>query len=231
MSVHHKNTAAIDTWFQDEAEEDGMREDHAYLWQHLIENIREKNLRAATVLDYGCNRGGFLQLLYNQSPYQRGIGVDVADASLAVARQRNKNLPLEFIQPQKMDTLASSVDIAFSHEVLYLLPDLEAHAASIYAALKPGASYYAVIGCHTDNPLWASWHELIAKSTNLPVYDYSLDDYATALRTAGFRVEMKAFQLEDYVLIKPENAYFPKAVDSLNYHMNVKTIIRASKEA
>jgi SAM-dependent methyltransferase len=221
------NTAVIDTWFQNEIEEEEMTEDHAYLWRHMIEQVPEKDFSNYQVLDYGCSRGGFLATLYAMRPFRCAIGIDVASKSLAIARQRYGNLPIEFVKPHQACRAAGNTDIAFSHEVLYLLPDLESHAACMARTLKNGASYYAAIGCHTDNPLWNDWRSLITQSTNLPVHNYSLDDYANAFRKAGLRVEMKTFQLPEFVLIKPDNSYFPKAADSLNYHTNVKTIIRA----
>jgi hypothetical protein len=70
---------------------------------------------------------------------------------------------------------------------------------------------------------------LITKTTNLPVQNYSLDDYAQAFWKAGLHVSMRPFMLNDFIKIKPENAYFPKASDSLYYHTFVKTIIEARK--
>jgi hypothetical protein len=49
-------------------------------------------------------------------------------------------------------------DVAFSHEVLYLIYDLSAHADAILEALAPGGSYYAVMGVHAATPLMADWH-------------------------------------------------------------------------
>jgi SAM-dependent methyltransferase len=221
--------AAITTWCQDEAEEDGMFVNHSYLWCHMIGAVSESDFSRYQVLDYGCNRGGFLQTLFRKRPFRRGIGVDVAHHSLAVARQRNAALPIEFITPDHLERYADSVDIAFSHEVIYLLSDLDAHAAAIARSLKNGAAYYAAIGCHTGNPQWSRWRQLIAQSTNLPVFDYSLDDYARAFWNAGMRVEMRPFGLQDFVLIKQNNAYFPSVADSLHYHTNVKTLICARK--
>ncbi|MGO9153092.1 hypothetical protein [Mycobacterium sp.] len=48
--------------------------------------------------------------------------------------------------------------MAFSHEVLYLLDDLPAHATAISRTLKPGGVYYAVMGVHAASPLTATWH-------------------------------------------------------------------------
>lgn len=219
----------LTTWWRSATDEVDMEPDHAYLWRHLIASVPESDLSQACVLDYGCNRGGFLQALFQQRPYRRGIGVDVAEASLAAARQRHVDLPVAFITPDAMATYTAAVDLAFSHEVLYLLPDLDRHAAQIASTLHDGGVYYAAIGCHTGNPLWSQWHTLIGNSTNLPVYNYSLDDYARSFWRAGLQVMMKPFQYDGFVLMKPENSYFPAVADSLQYHTTVKTIIRARK--
>ena len=49
-------------------------------------------------------------------------------------------------------------DVAFSHEVLYLLEDLAAHAASLFEALRPDGSYFAVMGVHEGSPMMSEWH-------------------------------------------------------------------------
>lgn len=219
----------LTTWLRSATEETAMEPDHAYLWQHFITTIPEHNLQHAKILDYGCNRGGFLRTLYHQRPYHHGIGVDIATTSLAAARLRHADLPLTFITPEQLTEHQQSISVAFSHEVLYLLPDLAAHAAAIASTLRDDGVYYAAIGCHTSNPLWPHWRTLIANTTTIPVYDYSLDDYAKNFWQAGLQVEMRPFMINDYILIKPDNAYFPKAADSLLYHSSTKTIIRASK--
>lgn len=230
--MHNAAPAAIATWFQDEAEEEGMIEDHGYLWRHMAAAAPAQDFSDFQILDYGCNRGGFLAGLYGDHPFRRGIGVDVAEYSLALARQRHAALPLEFMTPEQAASLDDScIDRAFSHEVLYLLPDLDAHAAAIARWLKPGAAYYAAIGCHTGNPLWPRWRGLIAGSSNLPLFDYSLDDYARAFWKAGLGVTMRPFGLQDFILIKPGNPYFPSAADSIHYHTQVKTLICARKAA
>jgi SAM-dependent methyltransferase len=225
--MHGSRDALVGTWFKEEDEEEGMFEDHAYLWRHLIDAAGEQCYSQKTVLDYGCNRGGFLHTLFRDRSFGRGVGVDVAQRSLAAAKERYADLPIDFIFPDEMDRYANSVDVAFSHEVLYLISDLDSHAEAMARVLKGHGVYYAAVGCHTDNPLWPLWRGLIAQSTNLDVFDYSLDDYARAFWNAGFRVEMRPFQMSDFILIKPNNPYFPNAIDSLNYHTGVKTIIRA----
>ncbi|MGB4101867.1 MAG: class I SAM-dependent methyltransferase [Alphaproteobacteria bacterium] len=218
------------TWWRDAAEEDGMQEDHAYLWRHFIAAVPEQDFSSQTVLDYGCNQGGFLRELFRCRPFKQACGVDIALSSLNNARRESAGLPVTFMTPEALKQNQQRYDTAFSHEVLYLLPSLAAHAADMAQWLAPGGTYYAAIGCHTGNPLWGTWRELITRTTNLPVHDYALDDYAQAFWRAGFRVEMRLFQLHDFILIKPENLFFPTAQDSLNYHATVKTIIKISKE-
>ena len=55
-----------------------MEEGHRPLWRHLIASITETDLSTRRVLDFGCNRGGFLRLLYSLKPFHQGLGIDIA---------------------------------------------------------------------------------------------------------------------------------------------------------
>lgn len=223
------NEELIDSWFNDSDRDQAMQDDHAYLWQHFIRQTLEQDLSRASILDYGCNRGGFLRLLHGMRPYAQAHGVDVALDALNAARQTQSMLPITFDVPSSLQSMPERFDIAFSHEVLYLLPNLAQHAALIRHALKAGGVYYAAIGCHTGNPLWPSWHQLVRETTQLPAHDYSLDDYAEAFWQNGFKVEMRQFNLQNYIPIKPQS-YYRTAQDCLLYHTQTKTIIRAMKD-
>ncbi|MDT8267749.1 methyltransferase domain-containing protein, partial [Roseomonas sp. DSM 102946] len=99
------------------------------------------------------------------------LGVDIAEDSIAAAQALKGLAPLDFAVAADLSPWRGSFDIAFSYEVVYLLPDLAAHAAGIHAALRPGGVYYAVTGCHTAMPLWPAWRELIGGITHAPVQD------------------------------------------------------------
>ena len=75
----------------------------------------------------------------------------------------------------------------FSHEVLYLIHDLPAHAGAVFEALAPGGSYYAVMGVHTGSPFMAEWHRAHAEELRLPEL-YNLDEVAGVFGAAGFDV-------------------------------------------
>lgn len=225
-------TAALKTWTNIQDEEDAMGDDHMHLWQAMIRYIKEIDLRDKAVLDFGCNQGLFLHVLYESLPYKQGIGVDIAQDSVAQARQynANKNLPLSYGHPDMLAQYHGAFDIAFSHEVLYLLPDLAAHAALIKNSLKPGGIYYAAIGCHTENPQWNRWHDMISAYSNIDVQNYSLDDYADAFFDVGFDVSARTYKLDDFVPLKQNNPYFPTIKDSLDYHDTYKTLFRFTRQ-
>jgi SAM-dependent methyltransferase len=222
----NQTAVAITTWANNQGEEDAMNDDHYPLWAQMIRHISEPSLQDATVLDFGCNQGGFLRLLAKEKPFKQGVGVDIAAASVKDAQARSPAANLEY---RLTDTLATEInryDMAFSHEVIYLLPDLAAHAKQIRQVLKNGGVYYAAIGCHTDNPLWADWVTLISSYSTVPVQNYSLDDYANAFFDEGFKVSAKPYAFTDFVPLKHHNPYFPKVSDSLNYYTVQKTLFR-----
>src|SRR5271170_8066127 len=58
------------TWHTDSAREAAMEEGHRPLWCHFIQAVPETDLSTREVLDFGCNRGGFLRLLYALRPFR-----------------------------------------------------------------------------------------------------------------------------------------------------------------
>jgi SAM-dependent methyltransferase len=101
-----------------------MQDDHAFIWRAMLDAI-DIDLAGKRVLDTGCNRGGFLRLLADRCGIVEGFGYDPASED---ARRLAGRRPLHF---EVMDTVPvgwGDFDAAFSHEVLYLLHDLPAHA-------------------------------------------------------------------------------------------------------
>ena len=86
-----------------------------------------------------------------------------------------------------------SFDVAFSHEVLYLIHDLSAHAEAIFEALAPGSSYYAVMGVHAGSPLMVDWHRARSDELQLPKL-YTIDEVVGVFGAAGFEVAARAPQ-------------------------------------
>ena len=178
------------------------------------------------MLDYGCNQGGFLRLLYDRHPFRGAVGIDIARESVARAELLKGHRPIEYKVADRAAALGRTFDYAFSHEVLYLLPDLAPHARDIKAALRPGGAYVAAMGCHTDSAVWPRWRKLIAESSSIPIYDHSLEDVSKAFSAAGFTVAVRPLELDAFMPVTMGSAYFPKVVDQLRYYSQDKVLFR-----
>ena len=218
----------VPIWATSQAHEDEMNDDHAMLWRRMIALMAERDLTGRTVLDFGCNQGGFLRLLHGIRPYERAVGIDIATESVALAVARRGLVPADYRVATNLAEFHGAFDIAFSHEVLYLLEDIAGHAREIHAALKPGGVYYAAIGCHADSREWSRWRDLIQTYSSLPVYGRTLDGYADAFRTAGFRVFARRFAVDEFIHLGAGDA-FASVAERLDYYTNVKTLFRLVK--
>lgn len=226
-------TAQLKTWTTTQEEEDRMYDGHLHHWRAMIALMDEQTLAGKKVLDFGCNQGGFLRTLYKARPFEMGVGIDIAAESLALARQKAAGIPAvyetaaQFLAkgPQNL------FDMAFSHEVIYLLPDLAAHAQLMRTLLKPGATYYAATGCHTENPLWKDWHPAISAYSNIPVPHYSLNDYVAAFVQAGFDAEFRPFGIQGFIPAEPDDkVYYPSPAAKADYYARSKMLFRFTRK-
>ena len=220
----------IQTWTTDLVAEQAMEDGHDLYWNRMIDLVAEPDLRSARVLDFGCNQGGFLRLLHARKPFARALGIDIARAAVEVARRRRTTEPVDYRVVQLLDEVAETFDIAFSHEVVYLIEDIDAHARAMHARLAPGGVYYVAIGCHTDNPAWPEWAVEIPRKSNLPVFGRSLEQYAAAFAAAGFALEARPFDLGDRFLSMDASEHPSRRfADRLAYVERVKTLFRLTR--
>ncbi len=225
------DTGNIATWHKDRTRENAMGPAHASVWRHLIDLVPERDLTSHSVLDFGCNQGGFLRMLHAIRPFRFGLGVDIAADSVVRAEAMKGDLPVDYELASGLAAHAGRFDIAFSHEVIYLVPDIDAHAREIHAALRDGGVYYAVTGCHTGNRLWPHWRRLIPATTNVETQDRSLDDYAEAFARAGFTVSLKRFGFSGFVPYGGCSDYYPTLEDRTYYLSEAKTLFRLVRDA
>jgi 2-polyprenyl-3-methyl-5-hydroxy-6-metoxy-1,4-benzoquinol methylase len=218
-------TATIPTWYIDPDAEDAMADGHAPIWRHLIGLVPEQDLSTRTILDFGCNQGGFLRHLHVLRPFRKALGLDIAEQSIARANALKGNLPIQYQTGASATGWTAEFDLAFSHEVIYLIEDIAGHARDIFAALRPGGVYYAVTGCHTDNPLWPEWRKLVAQRTNTVVQDRSIADYAAVFAGAGFKVSARKLGFTGFVPYMPDG-WMPDFADALDYYSETKIVFR-----
>jgi SAM-dependent methyltransferase len=216
----------IATWNRNPAEEEAMGAAHAPIWRRMIDVSVPHDLHDSTILDYGCNQGGFLRMLYDRHPFKSAVGIDIARESVARADLLKGHRPIDYKITDRAVSLGRSFDYAFSHEVLYLLENLGAHAADMKAALRPGGAYVAAMGCHTDSAVWPRWRKLIADSSSIPIYDHSLEAVAKAFSETGFTVAVRPLDLDAFMPVTVGSVYFPKVVDQLRYYSEDKVLFR-----
>ena len=170
-----------------------MQDEHGFIWKAMLETI-EMDLAGKRGLDAGCNRGGFLRLLVDTAGIADGHGYDPAADAIADARRLAGDRPLTFEVAQTVPDGWGEFDVAFSHEVLYVLKDLVTHATDLFAALKSGGSYFAVMGVHDQSPMMSAWHAETAVELDLPPL-YKLDEVAGVFERAGFSVSVANLKL------------------------------------
>jgi len=181
------------SYWRSAAEDAAMQDSHAFVWKAMLDTI-DLDLTGTRVLDAGCNRGGFLRLLSDGSGIAEGFGYDPASGAIDDARRAAGTRPLHFEVSDSVPRGWGDFDVAFSHEVLYLLHDLAAHANAIWEALVPGGSYYAVMGVHSGSPAIADWHRAHVEELQLPKL-YSIDEVAGVLGAAGFEVGLARLKI------------------------------------
>ncbi|MFT4303962.1 MAG: class I SAM-dependent methyltransferase [Candidatus Woesearchaeota archaeon] len=218
------------TWASTQNEEDGMNNDHYPLWIEMIEKMTEKDLTNLTVFDFGCNQGQFLRVLYSKKPFLNGFGVDIAKNSIEIANQNKKELPVEYHATDDISFLDNSIDIAFSHEVIYLLEDLDRHVKDIYSVLKAKGVYYVALGCHTDNPTWPAIRKYVREKIKSNFCDYSLDYISDIFRKNGFIISAQKFKLNGFIKISDNSSCFHSVMQFLNYYDDYKILFKFEKK-
>jgi len=216
------------SYWRGAAEDEAMQDEHRFVWTAMLDTI-DVDLAGTRVLDVGCNRGGFLRLLADDCGIKEGFGYDPAAGAIEDARRLAGTRPLRFEAAAAPPAAWSGFDVAFSHEVLYLLDDLPAHATAIFRTLKPGGVYYAVMGVHAASPLMAAWHAENVEEMSLPAL-YDLDQVAARFCDAGFEVAASRLWVR-FIPIAARHLNEGRLLDWLDYYYNQKVLLRFSRPA
>lgn len=95
-------TKTYDVWWQKGQEsDDDMARDHQEAWERTIKMLDTSDIEGKTILDVGCNQGGFLRQLYDTTPFKKGVGIDLARLSLEKAETLKGQRPLTYYLTDK----------------------------------------------------------------------------------------------------------------------------------
>lgn len=106
----------IDTWAKIQNEEDVMNDHHAPFWRAMIRQMSESDIHNSSVLDFGCNQGGFLRTLFRIKPFKK----DWASTwpSNRWKRQKSERQHAFALRnARNSGKMDAQFDIAFSHDV------------------------------------------------------------------------------------------------------------------
>ncbi len=221
----------VKTWDSVEGEQ-SMQTGHIPSWQAMIDRMRETDLETASVLDFGCNRGGFLPFLYKSKPFHFGVGVDIAEDSVSYANTAKGSLPLRYGHNDILEYYKNSFDVAFSHEVVYLLPDLQAHAAQIRSLLKTKGVYYIAIGEYAENPLWERWKKAVDQFSPVPSQTWSLQQIARTFADHDFEVSVRRLVCDDFLPYDPsDDKYILSPMELLEFMTRYMIFFRMVKKS
>lgn len=226
------NQREIPTWLEGHEYTDrDMAVDAIPAWKHSIELMREKNLLDKNILDFGCSRGGFLQLLHKKMPFKYGLGVDLAVESLQAARESLNGEPIEYKHGNQLANYPEYFDIAQSHWVVFHFENIEYHAQQIHHVMKQGGVYYFHTGEHTESEIWKKWQPLLKNRSQLQTYTHSPQDYKTAFENCGFDVEITPWAWEEKAFAKDfqPDAWYSTREEYENHYMNSVLMFRAVK--
>jgi SAM-dependent methyltransferase len=181
-----------------------MRHDHVYLWMEMLAAVRRQLPPSARVADLGCSSGELLRILFYGIPGlleplhpSLGIGIDLPEMSAVLAEaacRTARELPITFCHAP-LTAFPAQFDLILSHEVLYLIEDLDGIAVAALEALRPGGIFCAATMGYSENEYYRRWLPLM-RARQIRAFDRSSETYKQALRQAGFAdVQMQSLLL------------------------------------
>lgn len=215
-------------WVKNGLNEDEMAKRHRQGWQTVIEAMTEKNLVNYNILDFGCNRGGFLKYLYPQKPFKAATGIDLGENSIKIANANSRLMPIKYLVSGSPEELKEKFNLAFSLSVLYLISDLKQHAKKIKQALTVDGVYYATYTDYRNNPSKEYFMNGIAADSVLEPHLYTINEIAEAFFEANFRVSVQKLQPKGFIKLMPSYKYMLCHEDEIASKYDTAYLFRCS---
>ncbi|WP_010275273.1 class I SAM-dependent methyltransferase [Paenibacillus senegalensis] len=223
-----KEESLYDRWWHEPSEDEQTMEDsHGPFWEKVLDHMVEKErMSDLSILDFGCNQGGFLRFLYARYPFKEAVGTDLGVESIRVANERKGDLPITYTATASPEQWGQRFDLAISTAVIYLIADLREHARKMKAALKPGGVYYASYSDYSNNPSLPQMREKINRGGKLSMNLHSLDDIAGAFFAEGFAAGITRLTPKTFIPLSPNERFFQNVRDRVQYEYEEAYLFR-----
>lgn len=168
-------------------------------WHNFVKAaVRPADLQDKTVLEIGCGRGGFSELLANQYPSIRKLyACDYSESALLIAKNRlgeNRIVDWRKEDIQNLSFPNESIDTVISCETIEHVPYPRQALKELYRVLKPGGrliltcpNYFNFFG------IWCLYRKIIGKpftEGGQPYVNYLLLPVIMgSLRIIGYKIE------------------------------------------
>jgi SAM-dependent methyltransferase len=204
-----------------EAFQRGYRHKNLPFWLGLMRAPGLELSQDSRVIDIGCGTGLFLQLLYEETPYAHGLGIDNDTNSIAQAEQSlatwKSDRPIQYEANDFLsyDAGERRFDYAFCQEVFWMVEDLPAFADRVRSTLTDDGVCYATCGMHANNALFEHKRALLQREGFEPA-KRSIDEIADTFASKGFAVGIRPLPVAGYVMYDRETtAQYSKSLYEL----------------
>lgn len=108
-----------------------------YAMQDIFKQIKSSGFKPATILDYGCGEGRYINLLKDFFPTSALHGCDISDEALAIAKNLYSSAQYTSMTDEAVNLPDNSFDLVISIEVLEHVGDVARSLSEIGRLLKP----------------------------------------------------------------------------------------------
>ena len=126
---------------------------------------------------------------------------------------------------------ASTVDLLIAFESFHLIDDLEVVFAEVARVLAATGRAYVVLGCHAENPVWATWKPQLEAMGHVTATHRPLDLMKAGARH-GLLPSVRPLRDDGWVTHNPlEPSFtFSSVEEMLAHHFKHKLLFRFVRE-
>lgn len=170
-----------------------------------------------------------MALMIERFKPSRVIGIEPLTSARQIAERRLARYDVEIDLLDGWSRVPDdSITLVLSHEVVQYISDLRALMAEVRRVLVPGGFAYVVLGCHVENPIWATWRREL-EDMGHAVHDHAPLDLMAAGAERGLCPSVRPLRNSGWVHhdpTEPSPFAYPSVTTLLDHHYKHKLLFR-----